>query len=175
MARVAQRRHPDPGRRFAAGRDVRLPPAEPRPCECRASDGRAPAGRCRSSGRRGSSCRCSSCPAGARVFARERWTGAPLIAGLTPRRGRGTVGRRLARRARLRAFPLPAAGALRSRTGAAVPLVAPVGVLRFRRIGARRSGLLRRALAQGRNRRAARGRLALLRARSRSATRYLRS
>ena len=56
-------------------------------CECRASP-TCTARRCRSSGRRGSNCPCSRFPE-AQVFARERWTGAPLIAGF--KRGAGAV------------------------------------------------------------------------------------
>ena len=47
-------------------------------------------------------------PAGAQVFARERWTGAPMTAGLPPRRRRRAMDRRPARRARLRALSVPA-------------------------------------------------------------------
>ena len=85
---------------------------------------------------------------------------------IPPRLGRRPVGRRCARPARLRALPLPAAGAGRSRSDRSFPIRALVGVLRFRLPLPRRSGLLRAPLAQGRNRRAARGGLALLGARS---------
>ena len=103
-------------------------------------------------------------PPGAQVFARERWTGAPMLAGL--RRGAGAVlwvalppGERGYER-----FPylLHALADL----GLEAPFRAspPVGVLRLLLPDARRRGVLRGALAAGRHRGASRGRLALLRA-----------
>ena len=66
-------------------------------------------------------------PAGAKVFARERWTGAPLTAGLAARRGRGAVGGRASRRARVRALSVPARGAARPGHGAALSVRADCG------------------------------------------------
>ena len=84
-------------------------------------------------------------PAEARVFARERWQKAPLVAGLSPRRRRSVMGGRASGPARLRSLPVPAAGARRSRTRTALPLLAPVGVFRFSLPLARRPGLFRRS------------------------------
>ena len=160
------RRHPDSGRRIVAGRPVRLPAcaegpgasAEPHRC--------APSRRCRSFGRRGSSCPCSRFPESAQVFARERWTGAPMTAGL--KRGAGAVlwvaappGERGHER-----FPYLLNALADLGLDAALPQQPPLGLLRFRLPHAGGRGLLRGALAQGRNRRPARRRLAQFRARS---------
>ena len=61
-------------------------------------------------------------------------------------------------------FPYLLDGASGPGHGAAFPLSRDLGILRFVLPLARGSGLLRRALAEGRNRRAARSRMALLRA-----------
>jgi hypothetical protein len=94
-------------------------------------------------------------PAKARVFARERWQKAPLLAGF--RKGNGAVlwvatpPAAPSRRPRLRAFPLSSAGAARSWLGGSAALRTPVGVFRFRLSLACRSRLLRGALAGGGN------------------------
>ena len=104
-------------------------------------------------------------PAGATVFARERWTGAPMTAGV--RRGcrRGLVGCGGAGGARVRAVPIYPRGAHGSGPRSAFSGVAAVGVLRFVVSLACRFGLLRGALAQIGHRGAACGGVALLRAR----------
>ena len=84
---------------------------------------------------------------------------------LSQRRRRRVVGGRTPRPARLRALSVPAAGANRSRTRTALPLLAPMGVLRFRLPLARRRRLFRRTLARRRHQRTARRRLAFLGAR----------
>ena len=101
-------------------------------------------------------------PAGARVFTRERWTGAPLVAGF--RRGAGAILWVAADpgSARLRTLPLPAARAGGPRFAAAVSIAPPVGVLRFLLPHTRRSRLPCAALARLRHLRPARRRLALL-------------
>ena len=70
-------------------------------------------------------------PADAQVFARERWTGAPLDGGLTPRRGAvlwvaATPGERGYER-----FPYVLAGPDRPRSAAATAIEPAVGILRF--------------------------------------------
>ena len=160
------RRHPDPGRRIVPGRPVRLPPRRPRP-GARAEPHRRPPPhpaddlgegaritRFRPSRRRPD--------LRARTLERRAHVRRPEDAA----RGH-PVGGGPSRRARLRALPLPAQRALRSRAGIALPLQPPVGVLRFGLPYARRPGLLRRPLAQGRHRRATSGRLAQFRARCR--------
>ena len=104
-------------------------------------------------------------PADAQVFAKERWTGAPLMAGF--RRGKGAV-LWLATKPGVRGyerFPYVLAGAGRSRPATAVAIQPTLGLLRFFLPDARRRRLLRRTLAQGRYRRAPRRRVALQRTR----------
>ena len=158
------RRDPDSGRRIFAGRLVRLPAfpegpgarAEPHRCAPpdaahRLGEGPGIAG-VRHSRRR----------AGLRPRTLDRRA---ADSGLQARRGRRPVGGRAARGARLRALSLSAERAGRSRPGAALPQQPSLGFLRFRLPLARGRGLLRGALAQGRDRRPACGRLAQFRAR----------
>ena len=111
-------------------------------------------------------------PAGARVFTRERWTGAPLVAGLAGSgngsRQTGFVDRRGARRAGLREVPLSAPGARGpgAETGAGVALV--VGLFRLLLPPASRPELSGRAVAARRRGGAAGGGLALLGTRPRA-------
>ena len=70
-------------------------------------------------------------PQTARVFARERHEKAPLGGRIPPRLGRGPVGCHLPGPHGYDRFPVPAAGARRSRPDGSLPLRAPVGVLRF--------------------------------------------
>ncbi len=104
-------------------------------------------------------------PENAQVFARERWTGAPVIAGL--KRGAGAVlwvaappGERGHER-----FPYLLNALADLGLAPALPQQPPLGFLRFRLPHARGPGLFRGALAQGRNRRPACCRLAQFRAR----------
>ena len=102
-------------------------------------------------------------PGEARVFARERWSGAPLVAGF--RRGAGAVlwlalspGT-----SRVRTVSLPAPCALRPGAVAALPVAAIVGLLRFILPSARRPGLSGGSLEAGGDLRAAHCGVALLR------------
>ena len=108
----------------------------------------------------------SKSPQDARVFARERREGAPLMAGIPPRPGRGLVDRCAAGRARLRAVSLSSAGSGGPGAGRAVPRPESVGILRFLLSRACRRRLLRAQMEGRRNRRSARRRVALLGARS---------
>ena len=114
-ARVENGALPDPRRRILARRtsSVSAATADERPRH--QPHRRAPPRRSPSSGRTGSSSPASISRPRARVFARERWTGAPWSPGLRRGAGRGAMGRRLARRARLRALSLSVERPLRSR------------------------------------------------------------
>ena len=107
-------------------------------------------------------------PPGARVFARERWNGAPMMAGCE--RGLGAVlwvavppGERGYER-----FPYLLQALADLGLSPTVPRFASVGLLRFRLPLARGPGLFRRALAQSRHCGPARGRLAFRGARCRT-------
>ena len=94
---------------------------------------------------------------------------------LPPRRGRGVVGGRAARASRaMSAFPTSCTRSTDLGLEPPFRSAPPVGVLRLVLPLARRSGLLRRALASGRHRRAARRRVAFLGARSAKRDEYLR-
>ena len=123
---------------------------------------------CPSSGRKRVELPRFEIPKMARVFAKERWTGAPLIAGYTQRRAAPSCGSR----------PTPASTATSaSPTSCKRCTISAwqrpsarraLGVLRLLLPHARRSRLLRRALARRRHCRSARRRLAFLRCRSRA-------
>ena len=98
----------------------------------------------------------------ATVFAKERWTGAPVLAGY--RRGAGAVLWVAASPGEQGYERFPYLLQALADLGLETPFrsAPPVGVLRLLLSHARRPGLLRRPLARRRHRRAARGRLALL-------------
>ncbi len=105
-------------------------------------------------------------PPEARLFARERWQHAPLMAGFRRGCGRRVVDRGASRRSRIRTVPLHRTSPRRPRSGAAISIEPAVGVLRFVVSRARRSRLFCGALASSGNLGAARRGLALLGARS---------
>ncbi len=106
-------------------------------------------------------------PKEARVFARERWLGAPLMAGF--RRGAGAVLWVAAPPGPQGYERFPYLTQALADLGFEAPFrsAAIVGVLRFGVSIACRSGLFRGAMARGRHQRAACGRVALLGTRSR--------
>ena len=111
------------------------------------------------------------CPPARVCSPRERWSGAPLMAGFRRGAGARALGGRAARHARLRALSLSAAGAGRSRLSSRPSAPRACGRSSIPPTASRVDlGLLRRPLAQGRHRRAARRRLAFLGTRSRRAT-----
>src|ERR1017187_6993072 len=167
LARMAcarrNRRLPHPRRRILHRRNVRLPrhqgkrenhqPGRRASAEAAHRLGEGPRTAPLRSARRGQSVRQRSLDR--RAHARR----------IPPRNGRRALAGRVPGRARLRALPLPAARARRPRPRPALPLHAPLGLLRFLLPPARRPRLLRRALAQCRHLGPARRRLALLRPR----------
>src|ERR1022692_2252173 len=167
LARMAcarrNRRLPHPRRRILHRRNVRLPrhqgkrenhqPGRRASAEAAHRLGEGPRAAPLRSARRGQSVR-------QRSLDRRAHAGR-----LPPRHWRRALAGRVPGRARLRALPLPAARARRPRPRPALPLHAPLGLLRFLLPPARRPRLLRRALAQCRHLGPARRRLALLRPR----------
>ena len=109
-------------------------------------------------------------PKDAQIFATERWERAPVMAAVRAASGAVLWIAAPPGQGRIRALSISLAGAIDLGVAAALPQPTAVGILRRRLSLARRSGLLRRPVAQGRNWRAARGRLALLRIESPRAT-----
>src|ERR1035441_10647282 len=161
------RRHSNPRRRVLPRRSVRLPPFPQGPGARAKPHRRAPSH---------PAPRLAAGPGVDRLRYAAGRTGVryrPLdrrahVGGPEARLRRHSLGGRTTRRARQRALSLPAERARRSRPGPALPLQPFVGLLRFRLPLAGGCGLLRGALAQGRDRRPARRRLAQFRARPRS-------
>ena len=154
----------DPGRRVAGGRIVRLPRRQGARFTPAASSTRAVPS-CPSSGKAARAAALRDARRRAASSPRERWTGAPVLAGF--RRGAGAVLWVAATPGEQGYERFPYLLQALADLGLEPPFrsSALVGLLRFLVPHARRSGLLRRALARGRHRRAARRRLAFLRAR----------